>query len=81
MGKRKLTIPADLAYGDEGTPDGLIKPGATLKFDVELVSINGNMSLTGALGYSWLVRFLFCVCVSPFSFVVSRVWRSIYVLE
>eukprot|EP00555_Chaetoceros_dichaeta_P010538 CAMPEP_0198256342 /NCGR_PEP_ID=MMETSP1447-20131203/6282_1 /TAXON_ID=420782 /ORGANISM="Chaetoceros dichaeta, Strain CCMP1751" /LENGTH=175 /DNA_ID=CAMNT_0043942971 /DNA_START=162 /DNA_END=689 /DNA_ORIENTATION=- len=54
-GKRKLVIPADLAYGQDGTPDGKIKPGQTLKFDVELVSIDGNMSMTGALGNSFLI--------------------------
>ena len=36
-GLRKLTIPSDLGYGDYGT--GPIPGGATLIFEVELVSI------------------------------------------
>lgn len=37
-GKRQLLIPADLAYGAEGS-GGVIPPGATLVFDVELVDV------------------------------------------
>lgn len=37
-GKSKLVCPSNLAYGDKGAPP-LIKPGATLVFDVELLEI------------------------------------------
>jgi FKBP-type peptidyl-prolyl cis-trans isomerase FkpA len=39
-GKRTLTIPPDLGYGQAGAGGGLIPPNATLKFDVQLVGVN-----------------------------------------
>jgi FKBP-type peptidyl-prolyl cis-trans isomerase FkpA len=46
-GKRKLTIPPDLAYGDQEKPK--IPAKSTLVFDVELVEVEGK-SADGAAG-------------------------------
>jgi FKBP-type peptidyl-prolyl cis-trans isomerase FkpA len=46
-GKSRLVCPADLAYGDQGWPP-LVKPGATLVFDVELLGISQPSAQTVA---------------------------------
>jgi FKBP-type peptidyl-prolyl cis-trans isomerase FkpA len=38
-GTATIVCPSEIAYGDRGAPGGRIKPGAALKFDVELISI------------------------------------------
>ncbi|PYN51000.1 MAG: peptidylprolyl isomerase [Candidatus Rokuibacteriota bacterium] len=54
-GKSRLVCPADLAYGDQGWPP-LIKPGATLVYEVELLGISQPSARTtsqSAQASSW----------------------------
>ena len=37
--KLRLTIPPQLAYGEDGDKDGIIPPGATLMFDIEIINV------------------------------------------
>jgi len=37
---RRLYIPSEFAYGNNGSSDGSIPPGANLIFDIELLAIN-----------------------------------------
>jgi FKBP-type peptidyl-prolyl cis-trans isomerase FkpA len=46
-GKRKLTIPWQLAYGEKGSGDS-IPPKAALKFDIELLEIVGASAEAGS---------------------------------
>src|SRR3989442_1552066 len=46
-GKSRLVCPADLAYGDQGWPP-LIKPGATLVYEVELLGISQPSARTAS---------------------------------
>ncbi|MFA9565410.1 MAG: FKBP-type peptidyl-prolyl cis-trans isomerase, partial [Acidimicrobiales bacterium] len=38
-GRRRLIIPADMAYGDDPPPGSTISPGDTLVFVVDLVAV------------------------------------------
>lgn len=38
-GRRRLTVPPTLAYGEAGVP-GLVPPNASLSFEIELIAIN-----------------------------------------
>lgn len=40
-GRRKLVIPAHLAFGDQGVP-GRVPPGATLIYEIELVAVRAQ---------------------------------------
>jgi FKBP-type peptidyl-prolyl cis-trans isomerase len=55
--KGRLVCPADLAYGDQGWPP-LIKPGATLVFEIELLGISQRSPQTATQSEpasAWLV--------------------------
>ena len=37
--KRKITAPAELAFGEEGHEDPSVPPNAALQFEVELIEV------------------------------------------
>lgn len=41
-GKRKLFIPPELAFKDQGSPDGKVKPNAKVVYELEVVKIIAN---------------------------------------
>lgn len=38
-GTRRLVIPSDMAFGEEGNPDAGVPPGADLTFEIELLAV------------------------------------------
>ena len=45
--KIHLTIPPQLGYGDDGTPDGVIPGGATLEFTLTILEVEDQTDQAG----------------------------------
>jgi len=50
-GKARIVCPSSLAYGERGV-EGVIKPGATLNFDVELLDVHHAAAPTNAVPFA-----------------------------